>query len=81
MRLESPLSLSFPTEPLVLRLWWRKAPGRPPTNAERVISVLTPALEDRLPTLMAEYARALRTELPAVSRRSRSRARAGGRAG
>jgi hypothetical protein len=75
LRLDCPLAVRSVGEQLVLRVWWRKLPGRPSTNAERVISVLTPALEDRLPELMVAYARTQRAEVAPIRARAASGAR------
>jgi UDP-GlcNAc:undecaprenyl-phosphate GlcNAc-1-phosphate transferase len=73
LRLDCPLALRPGSEPLILRVWWRRCPGRPTMYAERIISVLTPALEDRLPDLMLARAQSIKSE-PMVGggRRARS---------
>ena len=80
LRLESALACGGPANRLVLRLWWRKDPSRPPANTERVITVLTPALEERLAVLLADQPRVVRTETPILSTR-RARSRAGAASG
>jgi len=71
LRLDCPLALPSAGEPLVLRVWWLKSPGRQTMSAERIINVLTPALEDRLPELMLAHTRTIKREPIVVPRHAR----------